>query len=192
MGVAFGGVEAVALEPQNRAVFLDRDGVLLRPLVEDGKAYAPRTLAEAALVPGAARAVAELKAAGYKVVVVTNQPDVGAGRTPRAVVEAIHRRLRQDLALDAIEVCYHTDADGCTCRKPKPGMLKNAARRYGIDLSQSYMVGDRWRDVDAAKAAGCRALFVDHGYRERLRAAPDRKVGSLAEAVRVILGKSGL
>jgi D-glycero-D-manno-heptose 1,7-bisphosphate phosphatase len=147
-----------------RAVFLDRDGVINRAVIRNGKAYAPARLEDFQLLPGVPDAVRALHEAGYRLVVATNQPDVGAGLIAREDVEAMHQRLRETLPIDDIRVCYHTEADGCACRKPKPGMLTDAAREWGIDLAESVMVGDRWRDVDAGRNAGCGTVLVESGY----------------------------
>ncbi len=175
-------------EAQRRAVFLDRDGVINRAVVRDGKPYPPASLAGLEILPGVPQALAALRAAGFLNVVVTNQPDVATGEQRRAVVEAMHARLARELALDAIKVCYHVAADGCACRKPKPGMLLEAAAEQGIALGASYLVGDRWRDIAAAQAAGCRAaFFIDYGYREERPAPPFVAAESLAAAARTIL-----
>jgi D-glycero-D-manno-heptose 1,7-bisphosphate phosphatase len=170
-----------------RAVFLDRDGVINKAIVRNGRPYAPDGLADFELLPGAAEAIQVLHEAGFRLIVVTNQPDVGAGRIPRSVVEEIHDHLRATLPLDDIRVCYHTDADRCECRKPKPGMLTAAAGDWGIDLATSVMVGDRWRDVDAGRAAGCRTILVESGYDERIAEGYDAAVPSLLAASGVIL-----
>ena len=170
-----------------RAVFLDRDGVINRSLVRDGKPYPPATLEEFELLPGVPEAIAALRAAGFVIVVATNQPDVATGKQRREVVEAMHDQLRRQLAIDAIRVCFHTDADRCTCRKPLPGMLTTAAAELGLVLGTSFMVGDRWRDIDAGRAAGCRTAFIDYGYAEKRPEAPDIVVDSLAAASRWIL-----
>jgi D-glycero-D-manno-heptose 1,7-bisphosphate phosphatase len=128
-----------------------------------------------------------LKAAGWQLVVVTNQPDVATGKLDRAVLDAMHERLMRELPLDAIQVCCHVDADACACRKPKPGLLLDAARERDLALPESFMVGDRWRDVSAGRAAGCRSFFIDYGYAEALRDQPDFTVRSLPEAVELIL-----
>jgi D-glycero-D-manno-heptose 1,7-bisphosphate phosphatase len=172
---------------QRRAVFLDRDGVLNRSLLRDGKPAAPTVVAEFELLPGVVGAVKRLYAAGFLLVVVTNQPDVSTGLAKREAVGEMHRRLSEWLPLDDIKVCYHVEADGCNCRKPKPGMLLSAARERGIDLAGSWMVGDRWRDVAAGKAAGCRTILVACAYAERKAEAPDFTVASLPEAVEIIL-----
>jgi len=172
-----------------RAVFLDRDGVLTRALVRDGQAHAPVTPAEMQIDSDAPAALARLKTAGFLLVVVTNQPDVARGIIRREDVEKMHAVLRAALPLDACFVCYHDDADGCDCRKPQPGMLLQAAAAHAIDLAQSYMIGDRWRDIDAGAAAGCRTIWIDRGYRERAPGhTPDARVDSLCAAAEWVVG----
>jgi D-glycero-D-manno-heptose 1,7-bisphosphate phosphatase len=173
-----------------RAVFLDRDGVLNRAIVRDGKPYAPRSLEALEILPGVAEALQHLREAGFLNVVVTNQPDVGAGTLSRASAEAMNAQLVEKLAIDAVKACFHTEEDNCACRKPKPGMIIEAAAQLGVDVSRSYMVGDRWRDVAAAQAAGCRALFIDYRYAERRPEQPYVPVKSLAEAATFVLRSS--
>ena len=175
-----------ALRP---AVFLDRDGTLNVQVIRDGKPYPPQSVEEFTLFPGVQEGCAKLAAAGYVLVVATNQPDVGRGTQSQAVVDAMHARLRQLVPQIArVEACYapgrgETDPR----RKPAPGMLLDAARDLGLDLARSWMVGDRWRDIDCGKRAGVRTVFIDFGYAEALRAAPDHTVKSFAEAADVIL-----
>jgi len=170
-----------------RAVFLDRDGVLTVPEFRNGRSYAPRRLEDFRLYPEAADSAALMKQAGFRLVVVTNQPDVGHGRTERRVVEEMHRRLAIMLPVDAIEVCYHRHADGCDCRKPKPGMLQRAAARLGLDCTKSFMIGDRATDVEAGQAAGCTTIFIDLSYADEHPERPDFTVASLAEAAKLVL-----
>jgi D-glycero-D-manno-heptose 1,7-bisphosphate phosphatase len=166
-----------------RAVFLDRDGVLTRALVRNGIAYAPVTPDEMEIAADAPAALARLKAAGLLLVMVTNQPDVARGITRREDVETMHAMLRAALPLDACFVCFHDDGDACDCRKPRPGMLLQAAAANQIDLRASFMVGDRWRDVDAGAAARCRTVWIDRGYREPSpEHPPDARVDTLAAA----------
>lgn len=174
------------------AVFLDRDGVVNRALERDGKPYPPTSLSEFEILPGVPEACARLKQAGFLLVVATNQPDVGRGTLKQEAVEAIHAQMLRLLPIDRVEVCYHPGGgqSDCDCRKPKPGMLRRAARELGLDLAQSWMVGDRWRDVDCGRAAGCRTIFIDHGYDEPLRQSPDFRAASLLDAATIIIEKT--
>lgn len=171
----------------DRAVFLDRDGVINKALVRQQKPYAPTSLEEFELLPGVPQAIASLKDAGFKIIVVTNQPDVARGTVKKETVDEIHQSLGQQLAVDGIKVCYHVDEDGCSCRKPNSGMLLEAAEEWSLDLPGSYMVGDRWRDIGAGKAAGCRTILVQANYAEPQADSPDAEVQSLLEASKLIL-----
>lgn len=168
--------------PRRRAVFLDRDGVINETVVRDGRPYPPSSVEELTFSPGVAEAIEALRAAGFRIIVVTNQPDVATGAQRREIVEAIHERIRRLFGIDDIRVCYHLDQDDCACRKPKPGLLLEAANDWSVDLKRSFMVGDRWRDIEAGKAAGCKTILIGGGYAERQADAPDAVVGSLAEA----------
>jgi D-glycero-D-manno-heptose 1,7-bisphosphate phosphatase len=173
---------------KTKAVFLDRDGVINRALEREGQPFPPTSLGEFEILPGVPEACARLKQAGFLLVVATNQPDVGRGTLGQEVVETIHAHLRRVLPVDRVEVCYHPGGKTeCECRKPKPGMLLRAARELDIDPAQSWMVGDRWRDIDCGHAAGCRTIFIDYGYAEVLRAPPDFRCQSLLEATGIIL-----
>lgn len=169
------------------AVFLDRDGVLNRNEVRNGKPYAPRSLAAFEFLPGVHEALQRLDAAGALLIIATNQPDVGKGKVHRSIVESMNDRILAETPVKDIRVCYHTDRAECDCRKPKPGMLFAAAEQHKIDLSRSYMVGDRWRDVSAGVAAGCKTIFIDYQYLEAGPDLPDFSVTSLLEASEVIL-----
>ena len=170
-----------------RAVFLDRDGVINRAIVRQGKPHPPSAVSELEILAGVPDALARLRAAGFRLIVVTNQPDVARGTQTRAQVEALHAVLHSHLPLDEFRVCYHDDADGCACRKPQPGLLLEAAREHGLSLAASFIVGDRWRDIEAGQRAGCAALFIDYEYAERRPRLPYVSVGSLAQAADHIL-----
>lgn len=174
------------------AVFLDRDGVINEAILRDGKPYPPASVEALHVLPGVPEVLSALHAAGFLLLVVTNQPDVARKRQTREVVEQMHQRLRQSLPLDDFFVCWHDDADACACRKPAPGLLLAAASMYDLDLSSSFMVGDRWRDVEAGRRAGCKTVWLDLGYLEQEPALqPDLRVSSLAEAVEWILKEAG-
>jgi len=174
-----------------RIVFLDRDGVINRALEHESKPYPPRCLTEFEILPEVPAACAKLKAAGFLLVVATNQPDVGRGTLKQSVVEEIHAYMMAQLPIDRVEVCYHAGKgkSDCDCRKPRPGMLLHAARDLKADLSLCWMIGDRWRDVDAGHAAGCKTIFIDRGYAEELKRKPDFRANNLLEAAEIILSQ---
>ncbi|HEX3463945.1 MAG TPA: HAD family hydrolase [Candidatus Elarobacter sp.] len=178
------GRGATGLSP---AVFLDRDGVVNAAIVREGRPHPPATLAELRFEPGAGACVERLREHGFRVVVVTNQPDVARGTTTRAAVETLNAAIGAELPLDGLYACYHDDADACPCRKPKPGMLLRAAEELGLDLAGSYMVGDRWSDVEAGRRAGCRTVWIERGYLERAAEHPDARVTTLAQACEWII-----
>ena len=171
-----------------RAVFLDRDGVLNECRVVDGKPYPPESVETFRILPGAPEACLKLKQAGFALIVVTNQPDVGRGTLSQETVEEMHRIMRDQLPIDQVEVCYEPGGQQSSeFRKPRPGMLLKAAQELDLDLAESFMVGDRWRDIDCGHAAGCRTIFIDRGYEEALQQQPDFKVADLPSAAKLIL-----
>ena len=170
-----------------KAVFLDRDGVINRAIVVEGRPYAPRRLAQFRLMPGARANVIRLRRAGFRVVVVTNQPDVAKKLIDPLDLERMNKRLIEELQVDAVRVCAHAQGEGCGCRKPRPGMLIEAAIEFGIDLHRSYMVGDRWSDVEAGHAAGCYTLKIERGYVNDRPVHPDAVVPTFSHAVKHII-----
>jgi D-glycero-D-manno-heptose 1,7-bisphosphate phosphatase len=176
--------------PPRPAVFLDRDGTLNAAVVRNGKPYPPATVAEFRLLPFVAEGCRQLRDAGFELVVATNQPDVGRGRQSQTVVEDMHAQLlRLVPEISRIEVCY--DAGGIippsAFRKPAPGMLHRAAVELNLQLGDSWMIGDRWRDIDCGFAAGCRTIFIDSSYDEKLHVQPDFVVQDFPAAVRIVL-----
>jgi len=173
------------------AVFLDRDGVINRVVIRNGIPYSPSHVEELELYEDVPDGCARLKAANFLLVVITNQPDVGRGTQSRDAVEAMNMKLQSALPLlDRIEVCYHAGeryGQPCGCRKPQPGLIMRAAAELNIDRKRSYVIGDRWRDVDCARAAGCRAILIQRGYNELLREPPDFTVANFNEAVNAVL-----
>jgi len=172
-----------------RAVFLDRDGVLVREIVRDGQAFAPLRLEDFLILDEAPSLVNRLRLAGLCCVVFTNQPEVARDLLPLETLDEMHRRLRQATGVDDILVCPHVEGDGCACRKPKPGMLLAAAGRFDIELDQSFVVGDRWRDIDAGRAVGCYSILIERSYSNCSSA--DARVSGLAGAVDLILARCG-
>jgi D-glycero-D-manno-heptose 1,7-bisphosphate phosphatase len=169
--------------PQAPCVFLDRDGVLNQVLLVDGTPHPPSSASELEIIASSVDACRQLRAAGYKLVVVTNQPDVARGTATITGVNAINDLVGVGVGIDEFVVCPHDDLDRCTCRKPAPGMITQAAARLNLDLSRSFMVGDRWRDIEAGRRAGCRTVFISRGYAEQQPHEPDLVVTELIEAV---------
>jgi len=171
-----------------RAVFLDRDGVLVDTFVRDNRAYAALTLEDFRVCEDSRAQVARLRAAGLLPIVFTNQPEVARGTLDPTVLERMHARLRADVSVADIFVCPHDDGSDCACRKPRPGMLHAAAAKWGLDLAACLVVGDRWRDIEAGQRARVRAtVLIDRAYAEECRARPDARVASLADAADWIL-----
>jgi len=173
------------------AVFLDRDGVIVVPEFRAGRSFAPTSLGVFRIYDSAPKCLKQLKECGFLLVVVTNQPDVGRGVISLAVIDEMHRRLRDALPVDDVRVCVHTSADACACRKPKPGMLSAAAAALGIALDRSFMIGDREGDIAAGRAAGCRTVFVDRDYAAEPKPQDaDFVVRSLEEATACVLAQT--
>lgn len=175
------------ITPTRKAVFLDRDGVINRAIVREGRPFPPTHIDELEILPGVYDALLRLQAANYLLIVISNQPDVARGGVKEEDVERINKYLYSKLPIDDIKVCYHDDGDKCFCRKPLPGALFKAASEFGIDLQRSFMVGDRWRDIEAGKRANCKTFFINYSYKEKMLNAPDFTVTSLLDAVNIIL-----
>jgi D-glycero-D-manno-heptose 1,7-bisphosphate phosphatase len=173
----------------NVAVFLDRDGTLNRCFQGEVTSHPPASVAELALVDGASEACARLREAGYLLLVVTNQPDVRRGSQSQARVEEINDRLAELLQLDDVASCYHDDRDSCACRKPKAGLILDSARRHDVDLARSFMVGDRWSDIAAGKAAGCRTVLVSATAAD---CGQDYRRDSLAAATELVVSMTAV
>jgi D-glycero-D-manno-heptose 1,7-bisphosphate phosphatase len=171
----------------NRAVFLDRDGVINETEVADAVPRPPRALSDFRFLPGVADACRRLRAAEFELIVVTNQPDVARGTQSAAAVDEMHALIRRELPVQDVLACCHDDADGCGCRKPKPGLLRRAAAERGLDLKKSYMVGDRWRDVEAGRAAGCTSILIERDYSRTDLCRPDLVARDLPHAAQIIL-----
>jgi D-glycero-D-manno-heptose 1,7-bisphosphate phosphatase len=155
--------------------------------VRDGRPQSPSTVAEVEILPGVPGACELLRGHGFLLIVVTNQPEVARGRLERRTVEEINDFLRRRIPFDSVRVCYHDDPDGCDCRKPKPGMLLAAAQELNISLNRSFVVGDRWRDIEAGRRAGCRTVLIDYGYAEPHPSGMDFTTHTLSSAVDWIL-----
>ena len=170
------------------AVFLDRDGVINQALVRSGRPFPPKSIDELVITPEARSTFFTLSKAGYKLIGITNQPDVARGTQTREVVEQINALLLDQLPIEEIFVCYHDNNDQCNCRKPKPGLIIEAAQKYKIDLKNSYMIGDRWTDVEAGRRAGCKTFFIDYEYNEiKLDITPDYIIKNISEVMKWII-----
>ena len=172
-----------------KAIFLDRDGVIINSIVINGKPYAARKLESIKILPNVKESLNRLKFDNWKIFVVTNQPDVARGIISKEDVEEINTYLEKMLPITKFYTCYHDDEDSCNCRKPKPGFLISAALTNEIDLNKSYMIGDRWKDIEAGKRAGCKTFFIDYDYKEKKPTNYTYRVKSLNEAVEIIMGQ---
>ena len=171
------------------AVFLDRDGVINEPRIEKGLPFAPVHLSEVKIIEAAAKSIDLLRKRGFEIIVVTNQPDVARGKTSLTEVDRINNYLGEKTGIDHFYTCYHDDLDYCECRKPKIGLLRQAAIDLNIDLNSSFMIGDRWRDIEAGQAVGCVCYFIDYSYQEKQPQIPYFSVNSLYEAAQHIVRK---
>jgi D-glycero-D-manno-heptose 1,7-bisphosphate phosphatase len=160
-----------------------------KAVIKDRKPYAPKNLAELEILPGVLQALNNLYQREYKLIVVTNQPDVARGTVRIETVKEINSFLQSRLPIDDFFCCFHDDSDRCECRKPKSGAILSAAQKYDIDLAQSFMIGDRWRDIEAGISAGCKTIFLDYGYDEKQPTHLDYRTQSLYEASKIILGE---
>ena len=177
----------VKYKTKRKAFFLDRDGVLNKVYVRGGLPYPPKVISELELLPGVSKAIELLKENNFEIVVVTNQPDVARGTTSREVVEEFHKYIMKSLKINYFYTCFHDDDDNCACRKPKPGLILEAAQKLNICLARSFMVGDRWKDIAAGQAAGCECFYIKNSYKEIEAKLPYTQVSSLIESVNYVL-----
>ena len=171
----------------NRAVFLDRDGVINQALVIGGKPYSPKTIKEFKLLDGAIESIYLLRNFGFEIVVVTNQPDVARGVIDLKFVEDIHKQIQKSTKISNFYVCPHDDEYGCDCRKPRGGLLLQAAKDLNLDLTKCFLIGDRWKDIQAGQEVGCQCFFINYKYAESVPSQPFSEVQSLSEATKIIL-----
>lgn len=171
---------------KNKALFLDRDGVVTNIHIRNGKAYSPTSFSDFKILDNVKEALIQSKKMGFLNIIVTNQPDVANKKISLGTLNKMHSFLREKLFIDDIFTCLHSDFDKCNCRKPLPGMLIEARNKWKIDFSKSYLVGDRWRDIGAAQAVGCKSFFIDHNYSEERPHLPYYKANSLEDAVKKI------
>jgi D-glycero-D-manno-heptose 1,7-bisphosphate phosphatase len=172
-----------------RAVFLDRDGVLNRSNLINGVPTPPNLIEDVEILAGVVEAIRLLKTYDFVPVVVTNQPDVARGTTSQSQVQAINSYIGAATDIQYFYTCFHDDGDCCDCRKPAPGLIHRASKELGLLLQDSFMVGDRWRDISAGQSAGCQTFFIDYSYAEKAPKMPFKKVSSLLEAAQLIIGE---
>jgi D-glycero-D-manno-heptose 1,7-bisphosphate phosphatase len=170
-----------------KAIFLDRDGVINEAQIIDGIPNPPKNVREVRILPGVKKAVQYLKNANYEIIVVTNQPDIARGKIGLSAVDEINALLSAQLNITSFYICPHDDGDNCECRKPKSGLLLTAGNDLDINFEESFMVGDRWRDVAAGQGVGCKCFFINHNYTEKLPSLPYIEVKSLLEASKMII-----
>jgi D-glycero-D-manno-heptose 1,7-bisphosphate phosphatase len=174
----------------SKAIFFDRDGVINIAPIVNGLPGSPNRFTDFKIINGVDEIIKELKNNNWLIFVITNQPDISRGKLPVEEVDAMHQYLSTSLQIDDIIVCPHIDSNNCSCRKPKPGMIFELQKKYGIDLSSSFMVGDRWKDIAAGHAAGCKTIFIDYGYSETPPDYQTYTVKNLYEASRRIINNA--
>ena len=169
-----------------KAVFLDRDGVINKIFIKDNLPSSPPTFELLEILPGVEESILRLKKLNFACLVVTNQPDVSRGKIEKKIVVKMNNYIKDKLKLDDVFVCYHDDQDNCECRKPKPGLLLEASKKWSIDLKKSYMIGDRWKDIEAGRSAGCKTIFIDCDYKEMKPKRQDFTTDSLIHSAHII------
>ena len=179
----------MGINPLNQAIFLDRDGVINQAPVRNGRPFSPANMNEFLWVESIKEVTLELKSLGFLLFCVTNQPNVARGLQSREVVESFHRAILAELPIEKIFSCYHDDSDKCSCRKPQPGLIIDAQKEYGLNLTASWLIGDRWKDIDAGTAVGCNTVFLEYGYDEKLRTRPNHTIANLEQLVPLIGGQ---
>jgi D-glycero-D-manno-heptose 1,7-bisphosphate phosphatase len=169
----------------NRAVFLDRDGVINQVIIRDGEVFSPRSREEFLFIEESVQAIKYLKKAGFIVIVVTNQPDIARKRLSSDDLQWMTGKIMEVTEVDDIVICYHDDSDACPCRKPKAGMLLESSKKWKVDLSRSFMIGDTWKDVKVGQNAGCIPILLDAPYNKDV--VCNLRVSSLTEALQIVL-----
>ena len=169
-----------------RAIFLDRDGTLNKAFIKNGLPFSPLSFSEFEILPGIKESILRFKKLNFVCLLVTNQPDVSRGKIKKNVVIQMNRLLKSEVKLDDIFVCYHDDLDNCECRKPKPGLLLDAGKKWNINLNKSYMIGDRWKDVQAGINAGCKTIFINNNYKENKEVKANFTTDTLLSAVHIL------
>lgn len=171
---------------KNKCVFLDRDGVLNYPIIRNRKPYSPRKISEFKLLPDSIDSVNRICELGYLTIIITNQPDIATGKLSLSLLKKFHNILFTKMRITDIFYCPHQESENCLCRKPKTAMIDRASIKYNIDLKQSFVIGDRWRDIDCGIKSGCKTIFIDYNYNEKLKKSPHAIVSNLSSGVELI------
>jgi D-glycero-D-manno-heptose 1,7-bisphosphate phosphatase len=169
------------------AVFFDRDGVITVPISCDGKGYAPRSLNDFKFYQDVRRSLLRTRKQGFLNIVVSNQPDIANGLLSEELLQEMNSQMLSKLAVDDVVNCPHNAKQDCFCRKPKPGMILLASKKHGIDLSTSWIVGDRDIDIEAGMNAGIQTVFINRRWKNESGIKADFRCDSIEEAVDVIL-----
>ena len=170
----------------NNAIFLDRDGVINNIIISKGLPLSPSKFEEFKILPGVRESISKLKELNFYCILVTNQPDVSRGKIKKETVVKMNEYVKSELGLNDVFVCFHDDKDNCQCRKPKPGLILNASYKWNVDLKNSYMIGDRWKDIEAGRLAGCKTILIKSNYVEEIKTKPDFELDSLLSAAILI------
>ena len=175
---------------KDKIFFLDRDGVINKPIINNKKPYSPIILEEFEVLPDVKSSLKTLRKNGFFNVIVTNQPNITNKLQSIEQLDHIHNWILDNLDIDFIKTCIHVDEDNCHCRKPKTGMLDIVSKELGIPLSNSYMIGDRWKDIACGQEAGCKEVFfINYNYHEDKPKQRFINVNSLKEAVQILISK---
>jgi D-glycero-D-manno-heptose 1,7-bisphosphate phosphatase len=172
----------------HKAVFLDRDGVVNKAIVINGAPFSPKSMQEVEIIEDVRECIIRLEKLEFQIVVVTNQPDIAREKTSLRQVNEIHDLIKKVTGIKNFFICPHDDRDSCECRKPKSGLLVQAAKLLKIDLARSYVIGDRWKDIEAGQNVGCKCIFINRNYSEKPPKFPYTEVNSLSEATHIIAG----
>lgn len=171
---------------RKKAIFLDRDGILNKVIIRRGKPSSPWNLKDFKLLSHIEKYLKTLNEIGFLNIVFTNQPDVKRGYLKIEDLEKMHQIIAEKLPIDEITFCPHDDKDNCSCRKPKPGLIFEAAKKWSIDLKNSFVIGDNWKDVVAGKNAGCKTILIKRSYNKNLKDSYDFEAKNLKDAVKII------
>lgn len=171
---------------KNKAIFLDRDGVINKIVKRDEKISSPQNLKEFEILPDASKSLGAFKKMGFLNIIITNQPDINRNLLKIEDLQKMHEYIIEKLPVDDIAFCPHVNEDNCPCRKPEPGLIFRSADKWSIDLAKSYMVGDSWKDILAGKAAGCKTFLLRKEYNKDFKTDYNFEINNLTEMINII------